>query len=604
MDKDCRARAGVGILMHEKFETMVDDITYVNQNLMYITLNIEKEKHHFISIYAPDITRSREEREQFFDQLQETLRMLPNNDKIFIMGDFNSRIGNQVIPGVMQRYNEEISNENGNMLLDICAHNELRINNTFFDHKEQHKYTFHNTRGQKSMIDFVITNRRVHPSQILDVRTLTSANVGTQHGLVLCEYRLKQTKIRKKSPIYISKFNTESLREDSTRDLYQRRLNEKISQNIITLEDSVDMAWNKIKQNIIHSAKEAIGQRKININGRKNTKPWFTEEVKDLSKEKKMAYIRYINNRSPEEYQKYKVIRNRTNDGIKQLKKEYWERFSVEMEHDLYGCQKRIWNMLRKRKKNVTEEVQMNNITTETWTTYYQNLYSNCTDNREEQRQEYQETYDEGDAITMEEVQTAVQQLKNRKSPGTDNITNEMIKYGGREIHQEITKLFQNIIRTGEVPREWKTSLSVPIYKKGKRKDPDNYRNITLLNSTHKLFTKILTNKISSQVNISEEQQGFRRNRSTVDAIFTLRQMIEKSIEFNKPMFTCFLDLTKAFDRIRLHDVLEILQAKNISEKYIRIIKHLNTHNTTRIKHNVDYLRRSAYPQAYDKGTA
>lgn len=156
VDKDCRARAGVGILMHEKFQTLLDDITYVHQNLMYITLNIEKEKHHFISIYAPDITKSREEREQFFDQLQETLGILPNNDKIFIMGDFNSRIGNQVIPGVMQRYNEEISNENGNMLLDICAHNELRINNTFFDHKKQHKYTFHNTRGQKSMIDFVI----------------------------------------------------------------------------------------------------------------------------------------------------------------------------------------------------------------------------------------------------------------------------------------------------------------------------------------------------------------------------------------------------------------------------------------------------------------
>jgi len=46
---------------------------------------------------------------------------------------------------------------------------------------------------------------------------------------------------------------------------------------------------------------------------------------------------------------------------------------------------------------------------------------------------------------------------------------------------------------------------------------------------------------------ISEEQQEFRFNRSTVDAIFILRQMIEKSIEFNKPLFVCFVDLTKTF---------------------------------------------------------
>lgn len=130
----------------------------------------------------------------------------------------------------------------------------------------------------------------------------------------------------------------------------------------------------------------------------------------------------------------------------------------------------------------------------------------------------------------MKEIQTTVDQLKNCKSPGMKNITNDTIKYGEREAHRDITKLFQNIIRTGELPSEWKTSLSIPIYKKGRKKDPDNYRYITLLNSTHKLFTKILADKISNQISISEHQQGLRRNRSTVDAIFILWQTIEKSI--------------------------------------------------------------------------
>lgn len=146
---------------------------------MYITIQAGRERIHIMSIYAPDINKPKEERDSFFDTLQETLDHIPTEDKVFMMGDFNSRIGNSSIPGVMHKFNEETLNENGNILIALCAHNELRINNTYFDHKDQHKYTFANTRGQKSTIDYVITNRSVHPRQILDVRTLTSANAGT-----------------------------------------------------------------------------------------------------------------------------------------------------------------------------------------------------------------------------------------------------------------------------------------------------------------------------------------------------------------------------------------------------------------------------------------
>lgn len=60
--------------------------------------------------------------------------------------------------GIKNRFNEEALNECDKQLIQICAQNELRINNTFFPHKPQHKYTLGNTKGQKSMIDFIITN--------------------------------------------------------------------------------------------------------------------------------------------------------------------------------------------------------------------------------------------------------------------------------------------------------------------------------------------------------------------------------------------------------------------------------------------------------------
>lgn len=193
------------------------------------------------------------------------------------------------------------------------------------------------------MIDFVITNRILHPSQILDVRTLTSAHAVTQHSLVLCKVRVLLCKLNgKKKPNYITKFNVESLKDESIKILYQRRLDGKITQNPVAEIESVEELWRKVKTNITNSANEAIRQRTINTNGSKNNKPWFTQEVKTAAKERREAYIRYTSNRTPKEYGIYKEVRNRVNNEIKRLKQTYWERFSTEIEHDTYGGQKKV----------------------------------------------------------------------------------------------------------------------------------------------------------------------------------------------------------------------------------------------------------------------
>ena len=83
-----------------------------------------------------------------------------------------------------------------------------------------------------------------------------------------------------------------------------------------------------------------------------------------------------------------------------------------------------------------------------------------------------------------------------------------------------------------------------------------------------------------------EEQQGFRKNRSTTDAIFILRQIVEKSIEFNHPTYLCFVDLKKVFDRVRLTDVIECLREREVPEQLVRIIKEMNTATIARKKSN------------------
>lgn len=66
-------------------------------------------------------------------------------------------------------------------MTNFYSFNELRINNIFLDHKGQYKYTFENSRGHRSTRDYTVINRKIHPTQIVDVRTLNSAYVGSEH---------------------------------------------------------------------------------------------------------------------------------------------------------------------------------------------------------------------------------------------------------------------------------------------------------------------------------------------------------------------------------------------------------------------------------------
>lgn len=172
-------------------------------------------------------------------------------------------MGDGVVDGVKQRHNENISNTRGDILVDFCAQNELRINHTFFQHKLQHKFTFCDNRDNKSVIDY-ITNRNITPKQVLDVRSLTSANVGSDHPLVLGKLRMITTPERRAPVVETEKFNIESLINESTQKLYETRLKQHIAANSVGEEDSIDEGWTKIKNNIYKAAKEVLGCRRVN----------------------------------------------------------------------------------------------------------------------------------------------------------------------------------------------------------------------------------------------------------------------------------------------------------------------------------------------------
>ena len=129
--------------------------------------------------------------------------------------------------------------------------------------------------------------------------------------------------------------------------------------------------------------------------------------------------------------------------------------------------------------------------------------------------------------------------------------------------------------KLGKTPRDWQTGVIIPIFKKGDRKQCTNYRGISFLSLPGKVYAKCLERKCQEIVEskLEDGQCGFRPGRSTTDQIFTLKQIFEKSWEYGKDLFACFVDLEKAYDRVPRDKLWKVLQEYGVNGQLLRAIK-------------------------------
>lgn len=141
---------------------------------------------------------------------------------------------------------------------------------------------------------------------------------------------------------------------------------------------------------------------------------------------------------------------------------------------------------------------------------------------------------DDGVHITppdYDEVCLAIKRLKNNKAPGDDGISAELFKTGGQELIKRVHMLLNKIWSDESMPSDWNLSILCSIHKKGDPTICTNYRGISLLNISYKVLSSVICERLKPIVNrlIGPYQCGFRPGKSTIDQIFTLRQILEKN---------------------------------------------------------------------------
>ena len=160
----------------------------------------------------------------------------------------------------------------------------------------------------------------------------------------------------------------------------------------------------------------------------------------------------------------------------------------------------------------------------------------------------------------------SISALKHHKSHGYDNVLNECIIFSNTITRRILTSLFNHIFNSAIVPEEWNKGMIIPIYKKEDVQSPSNYRPITLLNSIGKLFTKILSKRITEWADdhalLTEAQFGFRPTYSTTDANYTLYSLVN-SIRKKQKLYCAFIDFSTAFDSVD-RDIFYMTVSQNL----------------------------------------
>ena len=125
-----------------------------------------------IQVYAP--TSNAKEAEWFHEDLQDLLELTPQKDVLFIIGDWNAKVGSQEIPGVIGKFGLGVQNEAGQRLTEFCQENTLVIANTLFQQHKRRLYTWTSPDGQyQNQTDYILCRRRWSNS-IQSAKTKTS----------------------------------------------------------------------------------------------------------------------------------------------------------------------------------------------------------------------------------------------------------------------------------------------------------------------------------------------------------------------------------------------------------------------------------------------
>ena len=154
-------RNGVAIIVNKRVQNAVLGCNLKNDRMIFVHFQGKTFNITVIQVYALTSNAEEAEIEQSYEDLQDLLELTPKKDVLFIIGDWNAKVGSQEIPGVTGKFGLEVQKEAGQKLTDFCQENALVIANTLFQQHKRRLYTCTSPDGQQqNQIDYILCSQR------------------------------------------------------------------------------------------------------------------------------------------------------------------------------------------------------------------------------------------------------------------------------------------------------------------------------------------------------------------------------------------------------------------------------------------------------------
>lgn len=573
---------GVGFIIKKSLKQHVQELIGISERLALLIIKLPgyKKLWSIMQVYAPTEQAEQSVIDSFYEEISLTVRK--NSDKhIIIMGDFNAQVGakqnNEEY--VLGKFGYGKRSPNGQKLTEFLMEHNLTLLNSTFKKNKKNKWTWTSPDGMyKNEIDYMISN---YPKAFTDTTVISAFNFNTNHRMVRSSLRKYPNKNSRK---HIKNYVSEQFRAD-----YNNYNKNKIDIEKNTGNDTTGV---REKYNILEkqmkkymSANRNQEDNKYQLSDR--TLKLINERKELISNQIEKENIKLITEISKE------IRKNIRNDRkTKRLQ-------TIEFHITRTGGIKKALNELKEtgkewipRLKKGSKSISIRKNIKDLATDFYRQLYAKQKPSGlNEQSCSYTDMAQESEeeslpSILPTEVKKAIESQKMGKAPGPDKITNELMKGTMDELVPALTKIFNEILVSGHIPEQWTESHIILLYKKGDKEDIGNYRPISLMSNVYKVFAKIILNRITKMLDEQQptEQAGFRKGFSTIDHIYTVKQVIEKYKEYNKVLYIAFIDYAKAFDSIEHEHIWETLKQQGIQTKYASIIKTIYTNSKARIQ--------------------
>ncbi|KAK3570342.1 hypothetical protein QTP86_017287 [Hemibagrus guttatus] len=576
-------RNGVGVVLKEEFVRNVLEVKRLSDRVMSLKLEIERVMLNVVSGYAPQVGCELEEKERFWSELDEVIVSIPTGERVVIGADFNGHVGegNTGDEEVMGKFGVKERNLEGQMVVDFAKRMDMTVVNTYFQKREEHRVTY-KSGGRRTQVDYILC-RRGNLKEISDCKVVVGESVARQHRMVLCRMTLmvckkKRSEIEKKTKWW-------KLKKEECCEEFRQKLRQALGGQVLLPDD-----WETTEEVIRETGRKVLG---VSSGRRKEDKEtwWWNEEVQDSIQRKRLAKKKWDMGRTEENRQEYKELQRRVKREVSKAKQKAYDELYTRLdtrdgEKDLYrrdrdGKDVQQVRVIKDRDRRVLtseESIQRR------WKEYFEELMNE--ENEREKRVEGVNSVEQKvDKIRKDEVRKALKRMKSGKAVGPDDIPVEVWKCLGEAAVEFLASLFNRVLESERMPEEWRRSVLVPIFKnKGDVQSCSNYRGIKLMSHTMKVWERVVEARLRKVVEICEQQYGFMPRKSTTDAIFALRILMEKYRDGQRELHCVFVDLEKAYDRVPREELWYCMRKSGVAEKYVRVVQDMYERSRTVVR--------------------